>query len=191
MREKQAVIIVHEIYGVNSFIKQTRRKLEEYGYEVYCPNLLGREPFSYEEVTKAYEYFRQKVGFDQYIEINKLLIQLKQKYEKVYIIGFSVGATIAWRCSENASCDGVIDCYGSRIRDYMECNPVCETLLLFAKRDSFDVEQVIQNLQGKPHVRINKYEASHGFMDPFSTNFNKEQQECAIKEIKRWLLQRF
>ena len=31
-----------------------------------------------------------------------------QEYEQVLLIGFSIGATIAWRCSENPDCDGAV-----------------------------------------------------------------------------------
>lgn len=100
-------------------------------------------------------------------------------YEKAFIIGFSVGAAIAWRCCENIKCDGIICCYGSRIRDYLQLQPCCPVLLLFAGQDSFDVDKVIDELHGKSNVEIHKVKASHGFMDHYSTYFNREQAEIS------------
>lgn len=79
--------------------------------------------------------FNREVGFACYQTIVAQLRQLKQTYRQVFIMGFSVGATIAWRCSETPWCDGIIGCYGSRIRDYLELQPACPVLLLFAEQD--------------------------------------------------------
>jgi len=64
---KKAVIILHEIYGINRFIK---------------------------DVCSEYHI----LGFDLYKEVEQLVEKAKFTYDKVFIIGFSVGATIAWRC---------------------------------------------------------------------------------------------
>ena len=84
-----------------------------------------------------------------YKEISGFLNQLKDRYDNVFIIGFSVGATIGWMCCENPLCSGIVACYGSRIRDYTDMNPSCPTLLLFSKEDSFDVHGMVCQLQDK------------------------------------------
>jgi dienelactone hydrolase len=104
------------------------------------------------------------------------------------MIGFSVGATIAWRCCENLKCDGIVCCYGSRIRDYLLLQPCCPVLLLFAEQDSFDVDSVIMKLQGKSNVERYKLKASHGFMDQYSGQFNMEQTQISKEYISSFLL---
>ena len=113
--------------------------------------------------------------------------QLKWKYEKVVVVGFSVGATLAWRCCKSTWCDGIVCCYGSRIRDYSNLNPVCPMLLIFAKEDSFDVDSLITRLKGKPHLEISQFDAKHGFMDSFSQNFNIQESDCAERMILDYL----
>lgn len=184
---KQAVIILHEIYGINEFVKRQCRKYQNAGFDVFCPNMLGRPPFSYEESQKAYDYFMKQVGFDVYHEINHLIHQLKETYGKVILIGFSIGATVAWRCCENILCDGIVACYGSRIRDYTNLTPVCPTLLLFATEDSFKVDAVIGQLQKKGELEILRFDAGHGFMDSFSRSFNLEASKSAETSVSRFL----
>lgn len=143
--KKQAIILLHEIYGVNDFIKKQCQKYQKMGFDIFCPNLLEHTPFLYEESDEAYNYFIQNVGFDKYTEINNLANSLKKQYNKIFLLGFSAGATIAWRCGENSLYSGIIACYGSRIRDYTDLNPVCPTLLLFAKEDSLMYQQQLLN----------------------------------------------
>lgn len=178
-----AIVILHEIYGVNQFVKELHLKFTEYGYDVFCPNMIDRDSFSYEESKEAYNFFMNNVGFEVYKEISDFVNQLKDKYYNVFIIGFSAGATIAWRCSENSLCSGIVACYGSRIRDYTEINPSCPTLLLFAKEDSFDVHTVVCQLHDKQNLSILEFDAEHGFLDPHSKHYNDKQSKCAEEAI--------
>ncbi len=176
---KRAIIILHEIYGANRFIEEVCFEYHMQGFDVFCPEMLRRKCFLYSEASEAYHYFINEIGFDFYREIGQLVEQLKLTYDKVFIIGFSVGATIAWRCCENFKCDGIICFYGSRIRDYLLLQPCCPVLLLFAEQDSFDVDSVIKQLQEKSDVEIHKLKASHGFMDQYSKYFDREQAQIS------------
>lgn len=78
------------------------------GFEVYCPHLLGQaKHFPYVSENEAYDYFMNKVGFDKSVKgVLNLAKELKTKNVAIdiFLLGFSVGATIAWRCSQNDSC---------------------------------------------------------------------------------------
>lgn len=182
-KRKNAIVLLHEIYGVNQFVKGQYQKFIEAGYDVFCLNMIDRASFSYEESKEAYNFFMNNVGFEVYKEINDFVNQLKDKYDNVFIIGFSVGATIAWRSSENSLCSGIVACYGSRIRDYTHINPICPTLLLFAKEDSFDVHAMACQLQDKKHLSILEFDAEHGFLDPYSKHYNVKQSKRAEEVI--------
>lgn len=183
---KSAIIVLHEIYGVNKFIEDVCEQYHRIGFDVYSPNLLNKKSYSYEQVAEAYDNFKSEIGFHVYSQINTLVAILKEKYEKVFILGFSVGATIAWRCSEYSMCDGVIACYGSRIRDYLEVKPSCQVLLIFADEDNYNVEIVMKQLIHIKGVNIKKMEAHHGFLDKYSKYYHREQAMkgfCYIEEF--------
>jgi len=187
LNKKQAIIVIHEIYGINEFMKQQCLKFKEAGYDVFCPNMINKPPFSYEKSKEAYDFFMKNIGFEMYKEISSFVDQLREKYDNVFIIGFSVGATIAWRCCENSLCSGIIASYGSRIRDYTDLVPSCPTLLLFAKEDSFDVHALVCQLQDKQHLSIIEFDAEHGFVDSFSKHFNLQQSKRAEESIDRFI----
>ncbi|WP_337955898.1 dienelactone hydrolase family protein [Bacillus weihaiensis] len=123
---RSVVIIIHEIYGVNDHIAIFSKRLTSQGFEVICPNLLDFElPFDYEQEEEAYHHFMNNIGFDHSVQrISSLVEGVSRKYERVFLIGFSVGATIAWLCSKDQSIDGIICFYGSRIREYVDIVPL-------------------------------------------------------------------
>lgn len=173
-----AIIVLHEIYGVNDFIIKCCRQYHLEGYDVFCPNLFRNNmAFPYENSKEAYQAYRNSVGFDAYKKINALALELKQSYAKVFIIGFSVGATLAWRCSESPLYDGVICCYGSRIRDCTAVVPQCPALLVFARQDSFDVAKTVGQLRGKKHTTIEIIDGAHGFADCYCTSYSQPAAE--------------
>ncbi|WP_455717386.1 dienelactone hydrolase family protein [Anaerosporobacter sp.] len=186
---KNALIVLHEIYGVNKFIEDICMQYVGEDFDIYSPNLLNKECYSYEQATEAYVNFVNEIGFQIYERINTFINILKEKYEKVFILGFSVGATIAWRCSVNDNCDGVIACYGSRIRDYLEVRPRCQVLLLFVKQDSFDVDAIIKKLSKINMVSYKKLNAYHGFMDTYSAHYDDEQARRGHSYIKEFLVE--
>lgn len=187
---KKAAIILHEIYGVNDFIEGMSDEFIKLGFDVFCPRMY-KACFTYSEADKAYEHFLGVVGFDYSTEVEQFLEKLKVDYAQVLIVGFSVGATVAWRCCENSMCDGIICFYGSRIRDYPELKPACPVLLLFAERDSFDVVDVISQLAEKANAEIHSFPASHGFVDQHSENYDKEQAIYAMGCVNDFLMKHF
>ena len=184
---KRAIIVLHEIYGVNNFIQTQCQKFRGLGYDVFCPNLIDRPPFSYEKSEEAYVFFRKNINFEVYKKVNESINKLKDTYDQVFIMGFSVGATIAWRCCENPLCSGIIACYGSRIRDYAGLTPACPVLLLFAREDSFDVHTLVCQIQDKPYLKILEFDAEHGFMDSYSKHFSFQQSKRAEESIARFI----
>lgn len=170
---KNAIIVLHEIYGVNSFIESVCNELKS-SFDVICPNMLNRKAFAYCEADKAYRYFQTEVGFEKSKDICAIGEYLKKSHEKVFALGFSVGATIAWKCSENPIFDGIVGFYGSRIRDFMSIEPHCRTLLIFAEKDRFHVDKLISELKIKPNLDCIKFKAEHGFADPYSSGYNED-----------------
>lgn len=185
---KNAIVILHEIYGINQFMEEVCLEYRNKGFDVFCPDMLLRKYFNYSEAAEAYQYFMDNVGFDYFTKVNAAVSRLKHTYDKVFLMGFSVGATIAWRCCENDLCNGIICCYGSRIRDYLSLEPSCPVLLLFAEEDKFDVNSVLKRLSEKANVEVYKLEASrHGFMDQYSNSFDKEKEQKSKKYIKEFI----
>ncbi|MEH6889387.1 dienelactone hydrolase family protein [Bacillus sp. JJ864] len=192
MEQKTAILLLHEIYGINEHIEHVIQTFSSSTIDVVCPNLLQRySPFDYDQETEAYLHFMNNIGFEKgKQQIDSLLTELQNNYASVGVLGFSVGATIAWLCSEDTRIDFVIGCYGSRIRDYTNIVPKCPALLLFpANETSFSVSALIGSLQDKSHqlLNIKQLNGEHGFLDPFSKAYNKEAATQGYEIIRSFL----
>ena len=145
-----AVIVLHEIYGVNRHILDLCAAHQALGFDVYCPNLYcAADPFPYNRQEEAYAFFMRHVGFEVFPSINAFAAQLRPRYTRLFLLGSSVGATLAWICGNSGPYDGVVCCYGSRIRDYPHLPPACPTLAIFARREkSFPPEAIESTLSG-------------------------------------------
>lgn len=185
-----AIVVVHEIYGVNQHMKSICEKLSTYKYDVICPNLFDEDiTYDYKQEDDAYHHFKNQLGFKKASHKLKILIkQIRGSYKYVYMVGYSVGATCAWLCSEEKGlCDAVVGYYGSRIRDYIEVNPRCSTLLFFpCQENSFNVDDLIYVLQHKENVQIQKFTGDHGFSDPFNTRYCHESADKSFNYMIRF-----
>ncbi|MBP2636799.1 MAG: dienelactone hydrolase [Firmicutes bacterium] len=178
------VVVLHEIYGINSHIRQVCDTLAQYGMDVIAPDLLG-EVFAYEQEDIAYDNFMNNIGFEAaYKKITEVLQMTRTSYKKVYVLGYSIGATLAWNCSATGLCDGAIGFYGSRIRNYLALTPTCPVLLFFPEQEkSFAVDDLIVRVSSCANVRVEKLAGQHGFADAFSPSYNQESAKKAYKEM--------
>lgn len=187
-QKKVLLIMLHEIYGVNEHIEGMAETFRAQGFDVLCPNLIARlDPFMYEEEALAYESFMRDVGFDVGLQqIEQLVDHVRMAYEKIVVVGFSVGATIAWRMSERPV-DAVVGFYGSRIRDYEFVTPKCPTLLFFPQQEaSFNVLVLAEKLE-KPFVHVEICEAKHGFTNPQANTYDAKCTAHALKQTMTFL----
>lgn len=182
-----AVVVLHEIYGINQHITGVCERISAQELDVICPNMLVQNQlFNYNQQDLAYSNFINHIGFDQAShQIKNLLYDIRKQYKNVYLIGFSVGATVAWLCSkEQDLCDAVIGFYGSRIRDYLNFTPHCPVLLFFPTREkSFDVLKLTEILHQKAHTQVKILSGTHGFADPFAQNYQEASAQQAYEEM--------
>ena len=191
-KQDTALVLAHEIYGINEHMKYMQKRLSMLGIHVLCPNLLHKEtPYTYADEALAYQNFVQNIGFEYGVQqVNRIIAELKQQYQRVGVIGFSVGATIAWLCSENKMCDFVVGCYGSQIRNYTEIKPTCPTLLIFPTEEkAFDVHTLIETLKEKEYkdFKLKSFPGVHGFIDSFSKNYHEVSAIKALQCIDEFL----
>ncbi|MBT2724987.1 MULTISPECIES: dienelactone hydrolase family protein [unclassified Bacillus (in: firmicutes)] len=180
----KVIIVIHEIYGINQHITDLCELLSEQYFDVICPNLLEQEiPFSYSQEEKAYRNFIDNVAFiNALYKVKNILSDIKDEYSKIFVIGFSVGATVAWMCSEEEYVDGIVGYYGSRIRDFVNISPKCSTLLFFPEVEkSFNVDELISTLD-KQNIDIHICKGEHGFSDPYSPKYNVESAQNTFRE---------
>ncbi|MDD4600812.1 hypothetical protein SDC9_11397 [bioreactor metagenome] len=180
------IIVLHEIYGVNKHIREICKMLADGENDVICPNLLlPGQSFGPEEEVIAYKNFIQNIGFSvAQQQVEKLSLEIRDDYKYRFIMGYSIGATLAWLCSQREGLyNGIIGFYGSRIRDYKDIVPKCPTLLFFPRQEeTFDINSLTQELSTGEDISIVQVNALHGFADPWSSKYCSEASAKTIRK---------
>ncbi|USG68353.1 dienelactone hydrolase family protein [Brevibacillus ruminantium] len=182
---KTLILVVHEIYGINEQMKMICTSLAGRGFDVMCPNLLQHKTaFDYAQEEIAYRHFREEVGFEKAAQFIKSCVrEQRARYSSIYLVGFSVGATIAWLCSGEEGIKGVVGFYGSRIRDYAGITPSCSVLLFFPEEEPFfSVDELIAQLKEK-EIELYQLPGQHGFADPYSKKYREESAKIAFQKM--------
>lgn len=170
MKKKKLLIILPEIYGRNKFIEDEISYYESRGFMVVCPDYY--DAFDYEDEAEAYNLFMEKLGFSGgWLRV--MISVLSQGYENVFVLGYSVGATLAWRQARGTK--GIISVYGSRIRDYLDEKPEVPSLIILSKDEEFELEGAYY------------YDAGHGFMDSYGPSYDSKLAKEARALIDEFL----
>ena len=158
---KQHIIIIHEIYGVTKNLIELKKTLEESGFSVSLPSLY-EDNYVESDERLSYEKFYTQVGFEKSYNLINEIIQKSQESE-IILLGFSIGATVAWLHSTNEKIKKIIGIYGSRIRNFLDIEPTVKTYLFFCEETSFNIEEIHSILNIKKNVLSRTIPGEHGF----------------------------
>lgn len=165
---KKHIIIIHEIYGITENLLELKVLLEKSGHTVSLPSLYT-DYYSGSDEIYSYEKFYSQVGIEEsYKIISKEINKISDS--DIILLGFSIGATIAWLHSNNYKIESVIGIYGSRIRKYLNIEPTVKTDLFFCIEEAFNVEEVNRFVNLRPFVSSEIIPGNHGFYGKI--NFN-------------------
>lgn len=186
LNTKKCVILIQDIYGINKQMHYYEELFCKMGFDVVIPYVIdaGRV-FDYEEEQNASAHFMENIGFEKSKKDLESVIQdLSTMYGEIHLVGFSVGATTAWLCSENKKVKSVLGFYGAHITEYTNINPISDVWLIFANEETaFNPFKLQIILNQKPNVTTEVIDGNHGFADPFHSHYN----ELATKEIlEKW-----
>ena len=164
-----------------------------YGKKVIPKELLDKnavvlEPYDIDDkITdekELYKLFLKNCGHELYLKkAYEKFLKLKPKL----IIGFSIGASVAWRLTDKIKSSKTICFYPSQIRNHLDINPTIETIVIFPKKEEhFDLEEIKKELENKK-VDIKNSTALHGFMNNKSKNYDKKEQEKFVNFILKYM----
>lgn len=167
------IVVVQEIFGVNSHIREVTDGFASDGYTSVAPALFDRIRPGIElgytpETVKEGRELRSKLAIDDVLgEIQHAITVARGPGRKVGIVGYCWGGYIAWMAA--ARCTGLacaVDYYGTQTLDHMDEHPRCPVMLHFGAKDATTPADKIEALRAKhePHgAQFFVYDADHGF----------------------------
>lgn len=166
-----ALVVVQEIFGVNSHIKRVTDGFAADGYVALAPALFDRvEPgfaigYRPEDVERG-RAVRGKIDMADLVkDVRAGVRELARSGLRVGVVGYCMGGTLAWLAATRI--DGVsaaVGYYGGGIAATAEERPRCPVLLHFGETDASipkaDYEKVMTL---HPAIPVHAYPAGHGF----------------------------
>lgn len=177
---KPVVIILHEVRGITENLRLLASLLESEGCSAVLPSLYG-DGYEGSDERTSYDRFFRDVGIEKATEMIGKIIDANGG-AGITLLGFSVGATIAWLQSRNGKVRSVVGFYGSRIRHCLDIEPLADVDLFFCRERGFDAEELIGRLNGKQNVTARLISGEHGFYSKL--NFGSPE----IREANRMIL---
>lgn len=172
-----AVVVLQEIFGVNSHIRAVADRLAARGYFAVAPATFARVrpdvELGYSEAD-----MREGSGFKAAVEAlpgdgvlpdiqAAIDLAAERSGAKVGIVGFCWGGLLTWRSACSLRGLSAAVCYyggGMTSPDEVARQPLVPVLAHFGQRDRWiPVESVQAFARAHPEVQVHVYEADHGF----------------------------
>ena len=172
---KGAVVVLQEIFGVNSHIRAVADRYAAAGYLAIAPATFDRAA---RDVQLGYSPEDMKVGSGLKAAVEALpapgvlrdiqaAVDFAASAGKVGIVGYCWGGLLAWRAAEKVTgLSAAVTYYGGGMTLGSEPlrRPAVPTMSHFGDLDAhITVESVKAFEQAHPEVEVHLYEANHGF----------------------------
>jgi carboxymethylenebutenolidase len=169
-KPRGALVVIQEIFGVNSHIQSVADGFAADGYLAIAPALFDRVQrnvdlgYSPEDVAKGREV-RGKVTNDMAMKDVEAAIREASGAGKVGIVGYCWGGLIVWLAAAKLpGLAAAVPYYGGGILDNAELEPRVPLMGHFGERDAHIPVEGVKKLAGRHRKhQIFVYAADHGF----------------------------
>lgn len=192
---KGAIVVIQEIFGVNSHIRSVCDRVAEIGYVAIAPALFDRferdfeSGYSADEVTRA-RSFLGSVDWDAFLRDVDAARADVDGNGKTGIVGFCMGGSVSFlsACRLNGL-SAAVCYYGGRIVDFADEVPSCPTQMHFGEKDaSIPMSDVDSIKARRSDCDIHVYQgAAHGFHCDERGSFHPEAAKLAWERTSAWL----
>jgi len=164
------VVVVPEIFGVNSHIRSVTDGYAADGYLSIAPALFDRVQKAYEsgytqpEIGAGVEIMK-KIGWDQAVLDVQAVASYGKAAGKVGVVGYCWGGAVAWMSAARMQGLAAAACYyGGAIPSLVDERTLCPVLLHFGETDqSIPLDKAKDVVARHPEAESYFYPAGHGF----------------------------
>ncbi len=184
------LLLIQEIFGVNSHIKDVADLYAQEGFVVLAPDLFWRsEPgveigYTNTDFAKGLELYGKldmEQAISDLVDAIETLRKLPSVTGKVGAIGFCLGGHIAYRLAARGKVDAAVSYYGGGIDQALAeaKNLQVPMIMHFADQDKYISAEAIKKIRSavadKPNVTIHEYAGvDHGFNCDQRQTYNRQ-----------------
>jgi carboxymethylenebutenolidase len=194
-RSRGAVVIIQEIFGVNSHIRDVTDSFAAEGYTAVAPAMFDRIRRGI-ELGYSQAEMQEGRGYAQQLKVENVLKDLNAAVAVVRRSGRvgSVGYCWGGKMSYLAACELSLACavvYYGKVTDFIDKQPRCPMMYHFGTQDkSIPLSDVEKIRQAHPQGSFFEYEAGHGFSCEPRSSFNADAAKLARERTLEFLSQR-
>jgi carboxymethylenebutenolidase len=169
-KPRGGLVVVQEIFGVNSHIRSMADGFAADGYVAIAPALFDRVErgldigYSQPEIERG-RALMQKMSRDDALKDVAAAMKAIASSGKIGIVGYCWGGTVAWVSA--AKLDGLAcssPYYGGGILANKDLKPRCPVLFHFGETDhAIPIDEVQALKTARPELAFHIYPAGHGF----------------------------
>jgi carboxymethylenebutenolidase len=185
---KGALVVVQEIFGVNSHMRNVTDKFAEMGYVAIAPAIFDRASpgveLGYDQAgVDAGVKLRGEIPVDNTLLDLQAAIDAVKTVGKVGIVGYCWGGTLSYLAAGKLTgLSAAVGYYGGQIASsFLDIEPKVPTMLHFGETDHgiplTEVQKIIDRHEEMP---IHVYPAGHGFNCDQRGSYDRPSAELAL-----------
>ena len=183
---KGAIVIIQEIFGVNSHIRSVCDGYAADGYVAIAPALFDRVERGIElgyvepDMSRGRET-RGKLSWDGALADVSAAADAVEAVGKVAVVGYCYGGSVAWLAATRLDFAAVVSYYGGNVAEFAEEQPKCPVILHIGDQDkAIDAGKIETIKNAQPDIPLYIYEgAGHGFNCEQRGSYDEEATKVA------------
>jgi carboxymethylenebutenolidase len=167
-----SVVIIQEIFGVNSHIRSVVDDYAREGFVAMAPAIFDRAErgielgYDAEGRSRGMEIVN-RIGIEDSLKDIAAAIHYADSVVgegSVGLVGYCYGGTLAWLAATRLNPAVAVGYYGGQIVNFVNEQPKCPVMLHFGEKDAhIGPEKIAQIRTAHPEVPLFLYDAGHGF----------------------------
>jgi carboxymethylenebutenolidase len=165
-----AIVVVQEIFGVNSHIKRVTDSYAEDGYLAIAPAMFDRVERGVDlgytpDAIKVGRELKTKITTEMMTKDIEAAVAAVTHAGNVGIVGFCWGGFVTWMASAHVTgLAAAVPYYGGGILENVDIEPRVPVMLHFGERDAgIPVDSARELATRHPQAQVHIYDADHGF----------------------------
>jgi carboxymethylenebutenolidase len=184
---RAAIVVIQEIFGVNSHIRSLVDRFASFGYRAIAPALFDRVEagvelgYDAEGIARGRDLAGQ-IKWEPAMADVAAAVTSVSSTGPVGTVGYCFGGSVAWLAAADLPVTAAVGYYGGQIHDLIDHAPAVPTMLHFGELDSgIPLDHVSAIRAAHPEVAIHVYQgAQHGFSCDARSSFHPLSAEIAL-----------
>lgn len=171
-KAKGGIVVIQEIFGVNSHIRSVVDRYAEQGYFAIAPQVFDRAEANVElgyedqaDFDKGLKLAFQDVAITDALKDIQAAVECAAEHGRVGVVGYCYGGLMTWLSAcEVSGVAAASAYYGGGIAGEKARSPQCPIIMHFGEKDAHipmtDVDAI---KAAHPDIPVYVYDADHGF----------------------------